>query len=151
MTPCALERRGKSAVEAGLPPGVRVCLAARGAKARRKRKAEPDASRGAGWTALGYGGAALRVPDGAAKIRDVVGLYLDPPEKAVVLSIDEKSQIQALGSTGSTPALSTWAATAGCSQLTAVPGDALGQLARRSAAAAARPAAGEPPSGSSSL
>jgi transposase len=33
------------------------------------------------------------------KIRDVVGLYLDPPEKAVVLSIDEKSQIQALDRT----------------------------------------------------
>jgi hypothetical protein len=28
----------------------------------------------------------------------VVGLYLDPPEHAVVLSIDEKSQIQALDS-----------------------------------------------------
>ena len=35
-------------------------------------------------------------PELEAKIRDVVGLYLDPPEKAVVLSIDEKSQIQAL-------------------------------------------------------
>lgn len=30
------------------------------------------------------------------KIRDVVGLYLDPPEKALVLAVDEKSQIQAL-------------------------------------------------------
>lgn len=30
------------------------------------------------------------------KVRDVVGLYLDPPEKAVVLCVDEKSQIQAL-------------------------------------------------------
>ncbi len=28
-------------------------------------------------------------PELEAKIRDVVGLYLDPPEKAVVLSIDE--------------------------------------------------------------
>ena len=34
-----------------------------------------------------------------AKIRDVVGLYLNPPDKAVVLSIDEKSQIQALDRT----------------------------------------------------
>ncbi|HEY5455229.1 MAG TPA: IS630 family transposase [Acidothermaceae bacterium] len=34
-----------------------------------------------------------------AKVRDVVGLYLNPPEKAVVLSIDEKSQIQALDRT----------------------------------------------------
>jgi transposase len=33
------------------------------------------------------------------KIRDVVGLYLDPPERAVVLCVDEKSQIQALDRT----------------------------------------------------
>jgi transposase len=33
------------------------------------------------------------------KLVDVVGLYLDPPEKAVVLCIDEKSQIQALDRT----------------------------------------------------
>ncbi len=38
-------------------------------------------------------------PELEAKVRDVVGLYLDPPEKAVVLSIDEKSQIQALDRT----------------------------------------------------
>src|SRR5574342_472485 len=30
------------------------------------------------------------------KVWDVVGLYLDPPEKAVVLCVDEKSQVQAL-------------------------------------------------------
>jgi len=30
------------------------------------------------------------------KVRDVAGLYLDPPEKALVLCVDEKSQIQAL-------------------------------------------------------
>jgi transposase len=30
------------------------------------------------------------------KVKDVVGLYLDPPERAVVLCVDEKSQIQAL-------------------------------------------------------
>jgi Transposase and inactivated derivatives len=34
-----------------------------------------------------------------AKIRDVVGLYLDPPLGAVVVSVDEKSQIQALDRT----------------------------------------------------
>jgi len=33
------------------------------------------------------------------KLRDVVGLYLSPPEKALVLSVDEKSQIQALDRT----------------------------------------------------
>lgn len=35
----------------------------------------------------------------AAKVEDVVGLYLDPPDKALVLCIDEKSQIQALDRT----------------------------------------------------
>src|SRR5829696_7875475 len=35
-------------------------------------------------------------PQLEAKIRDVVGLYLHPPEKAVVLCVDEKPQIQAL-------------------------------------------------------
>ena len=33
------------------------------------------------------------------KVRDIVGLYLDPPERAVVLCVDEKSQIQALDRT----------------------------------------------------
>src|SRR6202158_2540092 len=35
----------------------------------------------------------------AEKVIDVVGLYLDPPDKALVLSLDEKSQIQALDRT----------------------------------------------------
>jgi transposase len=38
-------------------------------------------------------------PELEAKVRDVVGLYLDPPENAVVLCVDEKSQIQALNRT----------------------------------------------------
>lgn len=33
------------------------------------------------------------------KVRDVVGLYLHPPDRAVVLSVDEKSQVQALDRT----------------------------------------------------
>ncbi len=33
------------------------------------------------------------------KVRDIVGLYLDPPERAIVLSVDEKSQVQALDRT----------------------------------------------------
>ena len=33
------------------------------------------------------------------KVKDVVGLYLDPPDRALVLSVDEKSQIQALDRT----------------------------------------------------
>lgn len=35
----------------------------------------------------------------AAKVEDIVGLYMDPPDHAVVLSIDEKSQVQALDRT----------------------------------------------------
>jgi transposase len=38
-------------------------------------------------------------PDLVAKVRDVVGLYLAPPERAIVLSLDEKTQIQALDRT----------------------------------------------------
>lgn len=38
-------------------------------------------------------------PDFAPKVRDIVGLYMNPPEKAIVLSVDEKSQIQALDRT----------------------------------------------------
>ncbi len=38
-------------------------------------------------------------PDFVTKLRDVVGLYVDPPAHAIVLSVDEKSQIQALDRT----------------------------------------------------
>jgi len=38
-------------------------------------------------------------PQFVAKVRDIVGLYVNPPDKAVVLSVDEKSQIQALDRT----------------------------------------------------
>ena len=41
-------------------------------------------------------------PAFADKVRDIVGLYMDPPAHAVVLSVDEKSQIQA--STAPSPA-----------------------------------------------
>ena len=40
-----------------------------------------------------------RDPRFEPKVRDVVGLYVDPPDHAVVLSVDEKPQIQALGRT----------------------------------------------------
>ena len=40
-----------------------------------------------------------RDPHFVEKLRDVVGLYLDPPDRALVLSVDEKSQIQALDRT----------------------------------------------------
>jgi transposase len=38
-------------------------------------------------------------PDFAAKLEDIVGLYIAPPKHAIVLSVDEKSQIQALDRT----------------------------------------------------
>ncbi|MEM1332907.1 MAG: IS630 family transposase [Actinomycetota bacterium] len=38
-------------------------------------------------------------PDFEAKLVDVVGLYMDPPERAVVFSFDEKTQVQALDRT----------------------------------------------------
>lgn len=38
-------------------------------------------------------------PDLVAKVTDVVGLYLNPPERAIVLSVDEKTQVQALDRT----------------------------------------------------
>ncbi len=38
-------------------------------------------------------------PEFASKVRDIVGFYMNPPDKAVVLSVDEKSQIQALDRT----------------------------------------------------
>lgn len=37
-----------------------------------------------------------RDPEFAAKVNDIVGLYLNPPKRAVVLSVDEKTSIQAL-------------------------------------------------------
>jgi len=40
-----------------------------------------------------------RDPQFIEKVRDVVGLYLNPPERAVVLCVEEKSQIQALDRT----------------------------------------------------
>src|SRR5215211_3620924 len=41
-------------------------------------------------------------PELEAKVRDVVGLYLNPPDKAVVLCVDENSQCQALHRTAPT-------------------------------------------------
>jgi transposase len=38
-------------------------------------------------------------PEFAPKVRDIVGLYMTPPDRAIVLSVDEKSQIQALDRT----------------------------------------------------
>jgi hypothetical protein len=40
-----------------------------------------------------------RDPDFVKKLRDVVGIYLDPPDKALVFCVDEKPQVQALDRT----------------------------------------------------
>ena len=40
-----------------------------------------------------------RDPDFVDKVEDVVGLYLDPPDQALVLSVDEQSRIRALDRT----------------------------------------------------
>jgi transposase len=47
-----------------------------------------------------------RDPQFDFKLADITGLYLDPPERALVLCVDEKSQIQALNRTQ--PALPMW-------------------------------------------
>jgi transposase len=46
-------------------------------------------------------------PELEAKLRDVVGLYLNPPDKAVVLCVDEKSQVQAPGTDRAGPPAAT--------------------------------------------
>ncbi len=38
-------------------------------------------------------------PQFVEKVRDIVGLYLNPPDRAMVLCVDEKSQVQALNRT----------------------------------------------------
>jgi hypothetical protein len=53
----------------------------------------------AGWAGCRTGPGTFKFstdPQLAAKVHDVVGLYLHPPERAVVVGVDEKSQIQAL-------------------------------------------------------
>jgi hypothetical protein len=51
-----------------------------------------------------------RDPEFDSKLADIGGLYLDPPERALVLCVDEKSQIQALNRTQR--ALPMWPRTA---------------------------------------
>ena len=43
----------------------------------------------------------------AEKLEDIVGLYLNPPEHAIVMCVDEKSQIQALDRVTTMPASDT--------------------------------------------
>jgi hypothetical protein len=55
--------------------------------------------RGKGCSRIGCAPSRSNDPEFADKLKDVVGLYVDLPARAVVLSIDEKSQIQALDRT----------------------------------------------------
>jgi hypothetical protein len=59
-------------------------------------------------------------PRFAAKLLDIVGLYMNPPEHAVVLSIDEKSQIQALDWTQPGPSRGDYAALARAGSASAI-------------------------------
>jgi hypothetical protein len=47
-------------------------------------------------------------PAFAEKLRNIVGLYVDPPDHAVVFSVDEKSQIQALDRTQPGLPMKSW-------------------------------------------
>ncbi len=47
-------------------------------------------------------------PEFVEKVRDAVGLYISPPERAIVLCVDEKSQVQALDRTQPRPAENPW-------------------------------------------
>ena len=84
------------------PPGEATHWTVRAMAARRRH---PPASVQRIWAAHGLQPHRVRTfklsndPAFAAKVRDVVGLYVDPPAHALVLSVDEKSQIQALDRT----------------------------------------------------
>ena len=59
-----------------------------------------------GSSRIGCGSSNCRaIPEFVPKLRDIVGLYIDPPAHAMVLSVDEKSQIQALDRTPAGSAL----------------------------------------------
>jgi hypothetical protein len=62
-------------------------------------------------------------PDFAAKAAEIVGLYLAPPENALVLAIDEKPSIQALERVQGYLKLANGRALTGQSQLQAPPHD----------------------------
>ena len=70
---------------------------------RRRASARPPCSASGTRTAWRRTGRAAfklsRDPRFSEKLTDVVGLYLDPPDQAIVLCVDEKSQIQALDRT----------------------------------------------------
>ena len=70
-------------------------LGIRDATVARRPGASKACSRGGGWETFKFS----TDPELEAKVRDVLGLYLSPPEKAIVLCVDETSQMQALNRT----------------------------------------------------
>ena len=56
-------------------------------------------AQGASGDGYGHFGQGVERPKFEEKVADIVGLYLDPPDRAVVLCVDEKLQIQALDQT----------------------------------------------------
>ena len=100
---CAREDRDRLvALTMGPPPEGRTHWSVR-AMARRTGMSPSTVHRI--WRGLGYRPHRTETfkfsadPALEAEVRDVVGLYLDPPDGAVVLSLDEKTQIQALDRT----------------------------------------------------
>ena len=94
-----MERRILAQLDATAPPGCSTWTGGLVAKAL------GDVSARQVWRVLRRAGIHLRRrrswcistdPEFAAKAADIVGLYLNPPENAVVLSVDEKPHIQAL-------------------------------------------------------
>jgi transposase len=70
-------------------------------KSRWDQPSQRPTDLGGAWSAAASGEdlQAIERSEFSAKVQDIVGLYVDPPEHALVLSVDEKSQIQALDRT----------------------------------------------------
>ena len=86
---------------AGIAGGDALVGAAAGRRSWGSRSRRWPGSGGSGTCSRG-GGETFKFstdPELDAKVRDVVGLYLNPPDNAVVVCIDEKSQVQALDRT----------------------------------------------------
>src|SRR6266851_4984036 len=99
----ALHGRGGGRDDAGRTAGREDALDRPGdGQGGRGQPSQRAADLGGAWPEAAPGVRTFKLsndPKFAAKVQDVVGLYVDPPEHAIVLSVDEKSQIQALDRT----------------------------------------------------
>ena len=96
------DRRSCDRPDPGRPAGRGDALDGPGdGRSRRHQRQLGAAHLALAWASAAPGAPvqAFQGPQFAAKVRDIVGLYVDPPAHAVVLSVDEKSQIQALDRT----------------------------------------------------